>query len=291
MRAGDRGRTMDETLNETRYQDILDSSRAPVFAFIKESFKEDPRLLLPRILVDTFSYGLSIPLAALLRDPLSRERFAFKVIKNWGRKIRRVSMTKLILKGKELIDPAGTYLFVANHLSPFDIVALYSALPVCAGTVANSALHRIPVLSYWMRLSGAIFVEQGNKTAEFSAFKLMIERLKSGKSLVLFPEGYINQGKDLVEFKRGGIHSAVLARVPIVPVCLLGTDQVMRPGGLSVAPGKKVTIKFGAPIEAWKLDGGSRKNIDLVLREQLTALINGEIRLQETRQCAESVEK
>ncbi|MCE5256814.1 MAG: 1-acyl-sn-glycerol-3-phosphate acyltransferase, partial [Spirochaetaceae bacterium] len=157
-------------------------------------------------------------------------------------------------------------------LSPFDIAVLYSLLPVCTGVVANNEFRRIPVLSYWMRLTGAIFVEQGNAAAEFSAFRLMVERLKGGKSLLLFPEGYINQGKDLAKFKRGGIHSAILAHVPIVPVSLCGTNKVMRPGGLSIVPGQQVLVQFGEPIEAWKLDAKSRKCIDLRLRDRIAAM-------------------
>jgi 1-acyl-sn-glycerol-3-phosphate acyltransferase len=260
-------------MNERRYEDILETSRVPIWGLFKESIKEDKLFLMPRVLRETFGTLVRMPHSILMKAGPRQERFVFEVLESWGKKTCKLSQIKLKTMGKEKIDPDGTYLFVSNHRSPVDIPALYATLPVPAGFVANATFSWLPVFSYWMRKSGAVFVELGNRAVEASAFRTMVRRLKRGRSLVLFPEGYIQQGKGLAEFKRGGIHSAILAHVPIVPVSLSGTDDVMRPGGLRIVPRKTVVVQYGTPIDVNRLSSSEKRNIESILRDKIAAML------------------
>ena len=76
----------------------------------------------------------------------------------------------------------------------------------------------------------------------------------------------------LEEFKRGGIHTAVLAGVPIVPVCLSGTADVIPIGSMHIRPRRRVIVDFGEPIETADLGRDARRNIDGIVRDRLLAM-------------------
>jgi 1-acyl-sn-glycerol-3-phosphate acyltransferase len=259
-------------LNETRYAKLIDGSRFPITTLLKQSLKEDTSYFLPRVLLATLNTMRRIPRSILLPRNAEREDYIFETFEDWAKDVCRIGQIKLEVSGSEKIDPKGTYLFVSNHLSPADIPVLMAVLPARAGFVANGIFRDIPVLSYWMRQSGAVFVNQGDPKEEIAAFKTMVKRLKRGRSLILFPEGFIYQGKGVGEFKRGGVHAAILAHALIVPVCLRGTQTVLRPGGLRVVPRKRVTVEFGEPIDPDRLGRQEKKNIETILHDTIAAM-------------------
>ena len=259
-------------LNETRYARLIEKSIFPPWTLLRESFREDPKLLLPRMIMTSIKTVKRIPNCVLMQPGKMRTAYIFSVLRHWAKKCCRVGQVRLDVKGLENIDPSRTYLFVVNHMSPADIPVIYATIPLRAGFVANAIFLKIPIFAYWMRMSGAVFINQGNHEEEFTAFKLMIKRLKRGRSLILFPEGYIYQGEGLAEFKRGGLNAAVLAGVPIVPLCLYGTQNVMQAGSLHLNPRRRVAVEFGEPIETKDLSREERKGIDSLVYGRLKAM-------------------
>ncbi|MGB4572973.1 MAG: lysophospholipid acyltransferase family protein [Rectinemataceae bacterium] len=263
---------IDSERNETRYVKIMEGSRFPILTLFNRSLKEDTSLLLPRVLLATFGTMNHIPRSLFMHSGPERESYIWDTFRQWSKEVCSIAQIKLDVSGSARIDPDGAYLFVSNHLSPADIPVILAALPVRAGFVANTAMNQIPVMSYWMRSSGAVFVNQGDPKAEMTAFRTMIKRLKRGRSLILFPEGYIHQSKGVAEFKRGGIHSAIFAGVPIVPVCLYGTQSVMRPGGLRIVPRRHVSVEFGEPIDPASLSRDQKKRIESIMQGKIAAM-------------------
>jgi 1-acyl-sn-glycerol-3-phosphate acyltransferase len=234
-------------LNENRYARIIASSMFPPWGLFRASLREDHRLIFPRLLRLTFDTSRRIPKSLFMPKSAYRDRYVFETFDRWGKKACKLCQVRLEIKGREHIDPVRTYLFVVNHSSPADIPVMYAALPVRAAFVANAMFSRIPIFSYWMKLSGAVFVEQKNPAAEIKSFRQMVRRLKKGRSLILFPEGHIYQGTGIDKFKRGGITAALFAHVPIIPVCMYGTQDVIFPGSLHAAPRKKLSWSSDRP--------------------------------------------
>lgn len=264
---------LEHELNETRYAKIMEENPiSPLLGLFNASLKEDTRLFLPRVLYATFGTIRRIPHALLMKAGQEREHYIFGTLRKWAQSVCKIGQIKLDIIGKEKVKPDRTYLFVSNHLSPADIPVLYASLPIKAGFVANGYFTHIPIFSYWMRASGAVFVDQGNQKSEATAFKSMVRRLKRGRSLILFPEGHIHQGKGVDVFKRGGIHSAILAGVPIVPVCLFGTEKVIRAGSLHITPRRKIVVEFGEPVEVGKLGRNEKKHIDDFLHDEIARM-------------------
>lgn len=259
-------------LNENRYAQIIEAGRLPILRLFNKTIQEDTSLLLPRVLLATFGTLKRIPRALLIPRGPAYEDYVFDTFSRWAKKVCRIAQVRLTVTGAEKLDRRRTYLFVSNHLSPADIPVILQALPHRAAFVANAFFSKIPVLSFWMGSSGTVFVQQGDPKNEVAAVKTMARRLKKGRSLILFPEGYIYQGKGVGPFKRGGLFAAVLASVPIVPLCLYGTPRIMKPGGLRLTPRQNAFVKFGDIIEPRLLDRKAQKNIDALVRDTIASM-------------------
>lgn len=261
-----------QEMDEDRYRNIVVGSRIPALALLNESIKEDRLLLLPRALRLCLRTMGRMPRALFMHPGPDRDRYVFQTLEECSRRICHLAQIRLEVRGQELIEPGHTYLFAVNHSSPADIPVLYAALPAQAAFVANGLFARVPVFSFWMRKSGAVFFDKGDQKAAIAVFRTMVRRLKKGRSLILFPEGFMHKGEGLEEFKRGGIHSAVLAGVSIIPVCLGGTAEVIPIGSMHIRPRRRVTVDFGEPIETGSLGREARRNIEGIVRDRLLAM-------------------
>lgn len=263
----------DQPMNETRYQKIVEESRFSLLALLHASFKEDPEMILPRSLVKTFGTAKRILHSTLLRKESKRDAYVAETFERWADSIVRIASLKLCVQGSHHVPKDRTCLFVVNHQSALDIPVLIKAIPKSACFVANEVISQIPVFSYWIRRSGAVLINQEDDGgAPTRALREMISRLKQGKNLILFPEGYIHQGEGVAEFKRGGIHAAILAGVPIVPVCLYGTQQAFPPGDLSIKSGSPIFVEFGDPVDTKALSRQDRTELTGTLMEIVAAM-------------------
>lgn len=163
--------------------------------------------------------------------------------------LMHVSLIRYKVFGKEKIDTGRSYVFVANHLSMVDIIASASAVPVPIRFLAKIETKKIPVFGYMVKML-AIMVDRQSKESREKSVMYMIEELKKGNSLFLYPEGTRNRtDQPLKEFKDGAFRVAILAQVPIAVQTLIGTKKVNDPQGLiQLYPGK-VEIYFGEPVE------------------------------------------
>ena len=257
-------------MDANRYAEIALKSKTPLFHFLEVAIKEDTLFLLPLILIRTIKTMRRIPRTFFIHDEAELSEYAFQTISQWSKAILKITQLKLDIRGSEQVKSHQPCLFVSNHRSPADIPVLFSSLPQHAAFVANGIFQKIPTLSYWMRASGSVFVDQSNPRSALKAFKSMTRHLRNNQSLILFPEGHMHQGKGIDQFNRGGIFSAVITGVPIVPICLYGTDKVMRPGSFHINPRKQVVVEFGPAIETKNLGRSDKKNIDLVVHDVIS---------------------
>ncbi|MGO8694431.1 MAG: lysophospholipid acyltransferase family protein [Rectinemataceae bacterium] len=267
----DDGWRTDPMRNENRYQGIIDKSAFPPLAFLYESFREDRTLRFPRMLLSTFWTARRIPRALFLRGE-RKEAYAVETMKIWSRTMVKMARMNLTVRGVERLRPESNYLFACNHSATLDSVIAYRALPCPAAFVVNQELTSLPVIKYWLEKSRCVLVRQGDREAETRAFGELLSRLKEKKNFLIFPEGYIYQGSGLAEFKRGGLYAAVFSGVAIVPMCVVGAQDVMHSGSLHVHPGLKVLVEFGEPIATKDLSRDERKNVEAVVHRRMLDL-------------------
>lgn len=136
--------------------------------------------------------------------------------------------------------------FVANHVSNVEPPALFLLLPRVAVIIKDS-LGRIPLLGYAMRLGGFICVDRGARDSRKEALAAAVRTLRSGISMLVFPEGTRNPSASLLPFRPGPFQMAIEAGVPVVPVTVHGAAALMPKGAAVVRPGS-VAVVFHPPI-------------------------------------------
>jgi 1-acyl-sn-glycerol-3-phosphate acyltransferase len=199
--------------------------------------------LLPRI--NTF---WRVPLAVLLTIVLGTISVVFSIFDGsgrmqhacarlWSRAILFITRVTVEVEGMEKIDLSRPYIFAANHLSMFDIWAFLAHLPFQFRFVAKESLFRWPFLGWHLKRTGNIPVARTNPRATLRLYDRAGERIRSGLSVVIFPEGMRTWGESVAPFKRGPFLLAQRARVPIVPVTIIGSHRLLPRGSAVVTPG------------------------------------------------------
>lgn len=137
--------------------------------------------------------------------------------------------------------------FVANHISNVEAPALFSVLPRVA-VIIKQSLARVPLLGRAMLAGGFIAVDRSAKQSRKQALDAAVKTLRSGVSLLVFPEGTRNDSGQLLPFRPGPFQIAIRAGVPVVPITVHGATAIMPRGASHLRPGR-VTLHFHPPVE------------------------------------------
>jgi 1-acyl-sn-glycerol-3-phosphate acyltransferase len=195
------------------------------------------------LVAGTLLFSAAAIVAALVPP---RGRHAHAVARLWARGALAAAGVRLRLEHETPLDPAGRYVFLANHLSLFDIPALLAAIPGQVRFLAKAGLFRIPVFGWAMSLAGFVPVARGHRERARDSFAQALERLDRGMSILVFPEERRSLDGRLLPFKRGGMLLAAKSGLPIVPVGLDGTLQVQPMRSFLIRP-RLVHVRFGRP--------------------------------------------
>ena len=204
-----------------------------------------PLILIFTALMAALSVVLSFSTNAFRRQDLCT--------RTWGSFILRVSRVRVDVRGLEKLDSAQAYVFAANHLSMFDIWALLACLPYSVRFVAKASLFQWPLLGWHLRQSGNIRVDRHHPRRTIRAFEEAGEKIRSGVSFVVFPEGMRTWGEEIAPFKRGSFVLARHAGAPIVPITIIGSHLLLQRGSILINPGcMEVIIHSPIPYEDFK---------------------------------------
>jgi 1-acyl-sn-glycerol-3-phosphate acyltransferase len=166
----------------------------------------------------------------------------------WGKFIFWVSRVTVDVEGLEKVPQGRGYLFTANHLSMFDHWGFLAYIPFQFRFAAKSSLFKIPFLGWHLRRSGNLPIYYHNPRQTLESYKNFAERIRSGISFVIYPEGERTFDGITVEFKRGAFLLARHAAAPIVPVTLIGAHLRLKRGSVVIKPGH-MRMVFHDPIE------------------------------------------
>lgn len=172
-----------------------------------------------------------------------------KIARFWGKSILAVSRIKVSVKGISNIDPVKPYIYMSNHQSNFDIPVLLGHLPVQFRWLAKAELFKIPIFGRAMRSADYISIDRYNRSSAIESLKEAATKIKSGLSVLIFPEGTRSRDGKIRSFKKGGFVLAIDSGVPIVPVILRGTRPIMPKGQFRIYPGE-VWLDIQKPIDA-----------------------------------------
>ncbi len=170
------------------------------------------------------------------------------------------------VEGLEHISPGGSYVFIANHLSYMDTPVVLAHIPVQFRFLAKRGLFQIPLLGTHLGRAGHIPVPREDPRGAVKTMQKAAETIQEKKiSLLIFPEGGRSHDGELQSFKEGGAYIAIRAGVPLVPVVILGTREVL-PYGAAVVKSGAVVLRILKPIETAELTLKDRGKVSEELR-------------------------
>jgi len=161
---------------------------------------------------------------------LPRGALAARLVRAGVRLVIRASGCSVRVRDVHRPATGRPIVIVANHGSYLDSVVLMATLPVDFVFVANHKLAAIPFFGLAVRRAGHLVVDRTRAAARRACVLEMIETLRRGRSLVVFPEGTRHRGNELLPFRLGAFRAAVEVGCPIVPVTINGTTDIWPPG-------------------------------------------------------------
>jgi len=192
-----------------------------------------------------------------LRKPMAM--VIYRIAQMWALSIISITGTKVTVTGRENIPKKGGMAFVSNHCGYFDIILMlaYSGRPF--GFVAKKELVYIPFLNFWIYALGGLFIDRKNVRKAIKTINRGVQRIKSGNSMIIFPEGTRSKGRGLLPFHPGSLKIATSAEAPIIPVAIEGSYDIFEKNGRFTKAFVKLT--FIKPIETAGLPPEERKHV------------------------------
>lgn len=181
---------------------------------------------------------------------------------------------KVDIKGKENL-PSGAALYVSNHRGYFDILLGYSNLVANTGFVAKKEMEKIPVLAHWMRFLNCLFLDRSDLKKGMQMIVDAIELNKKGISIWICPEGTRDKDakdSEVGEFKEGALKIAEKSGVPIIPVAIYGTNDILERQFPKIKAAD-CGIIFGEAIYVKDLEPEVRKKIGAYTREKIQEML------------------
>jgi 1-acyl-sn-glycerol-3-phosphate acyltransferase len=161
--------------------------------------------------------------------------FAHRCARAWSWLILKTTGVRVALDGLERIVPGKTYVFVSNHQSIYDTPVIFASLPYQLRIIAKTSLARFPVLGWHLRRGGHLFVDRQHpdRAGILRRWRALVSE---GLSLIIYAEGTRSPDGQVARFKAGSFLLAIQAGLPIVPLAVIGTRQVMPKGRLRTEP-------------------------------------------------------
>ncbi|SHJ30581.1 1-acyl-sn-glycerol-3-phosphate acyltransferase [Malonomonas rubra DSM 5091] len=186
----------------------------------------------------------------------------------WGRSALFCAGLKITVKGSENIPRDQPVVYIVNHSSNFDIPVLYAGLPLQFRWMAKKELFDVPLFGLAMRRCGYIPIDRSDRRKAMHSMNDAAKQIQAGASVIIFPEGTRTPDGHLQEFKKGGFLIAIKAQVPIVPVAITGSFNVMSKDSLRINK-SDIEMEIFPPITTEGLKNAETKQLMAQVREPI----------------------
>ena len=137
--------------------------------------------------------------------------------KNWARLATKLLGMQIEVKGNLPLSTEPS-LLVYNHRSYIDLFAAFEHIE--AVPVGKAEVSKWPVIGLAGRMTGAIFVDRGNKNSRKATRKAIADILKQGHHVIIYPEGTSHMEAQTIDFKIGSFEVAATEGFPVIPVAI-----------------------------------------------------------------------
>jgi 1-acyl-sn-glycerol-3-phosphate acyltransferase len=211
------------------------------------------------------------------KKPPQRQKLN-EIIIAWAR-----SLLNIIKLKYDIIDPHHIqfqehtpYIFMSNHLSLYDIPLLLVSLPGTVRMVAKKELFKVPLWGDAMQQSDFVSIDRENGAQAVKDLEIAAHKMKQGIRLWIAPEGTRSRDGQLQAFKKGAFNLAIQTGATIIPVTIIGTDQLLPAKTWRFRLGQKALVHLGAPIDAKQYTLRDRMQLLQHVREAIAAPLNVE---------------
>ena len=209
------------------------------------------------ILYRTYHYCIAAPillvltiitcLVTIVGCIFNSDYWGYYPAKWWARAMCLFFGVRVKVENRDLIDRNSAYVFVANHQGAYDIFSIYGYLGHNFKWMMRKGLHNFPLVGWACHMSGHIMVDNHSARGIVKTMNDAKKRLSKGMSIVVFPEGRRTDDGHIHNFKHGAFRLAKEFNLPIVPITINGSYQVMSRTMFHVEPGV-ITLTIHAPI-------------------------------------------
>jgi 1-acyl-sn-glycerol-3-phosphate acyltransferase len=222
-------------------------------------------LLIPLMSLATAGFGVCSLLCGLWDRSGRQQHF---IARMWAASMLRIALSPVQIVGGEKLERYPVAVYASNHLSYMDTPVLFAKLPFQFRILAKQSLWRIPFVGWYLERSGQVPVDPGSPRSAVAGLLRGVAALKAGMPLVLFPEGARSPDGHMHTVASGCAFMALRAGVPLVPLALVGTYELLPIHVYSLRP-RPLMIIVGDAIST---DGLTTKDAD-ALTERLYAEI------------------
>lgn len=193
-------------------------------------------------------------------------RMQHRIARVWAWVSMRIALSPVRIVGEDNLRRQPVAVYAANHLSYMDTPVLFSVIPFQFRILARQSLWKVPFIGWHLNRSGQIPVD--TESPKRSTLTAGVKALKAGMPLIVFPEGGRSRDGHLSAFMSGPAFMAIHARVPLVPIAIVGTYELLPMHTRHFFP-QKVSLIVGEPIDT---SGYTGRQV-----EALTERLKGEI--------------
>ena len=200
-------------------------------------------------------------------NPNVKDRSSLAIV-NWAfRVVLWIAGTSITVLGEENVPKDEAVLYVGNHRSYFDIVMTYVRVPRPTGYMAKVEMLRYPSLNIWMKYLHCIFLDRTDIKAGMKSILDAIDKIKSGISICIFPEGTRNKTDQMfLEFHDGSFKIAEKSGCPIVPISINNAAEIFE-NHIPKIKKAHVVIEYGSPIYTKDLTKDEKRRLSATVQE------------------------
>jgi len=241
------------------------TNRQPIPAHLRYLTKS---LLMPLMALATAFFGC-ISLICGLWDRSGRQQHL--VARTWGAAMLRISLSPVRMVGAEKILRPPVAVYASNHLSYMDTPLLFAKLPFQFRILAKQALWKLPFVGWYLNRSGQVPIDSGSPRSAIAGLLRGVKALKAGMPLFIFPEGARSPHGRMQAAHSGGAFMAIRAGVPLVPIALIGTHELLPIHVYSLRP-RPLMIAIGDPISTEGLTTKDADTLTARLYDEITKM-------------------
>ena len=190
----------------------------------------------------------------------------------WARILATMTPMRVRVEGRENIDPRQSYVIASNHQSQYDILALYGWPGVDFKWVMKQELRSVPGIGIACHSLGHIFIDRSNHAAAMASLEEAKKKIVDGTSVMFFPEGTRSRDGKLKRFKKGAFRMAVDLELPILPLTVTGTRNVLPADTSDLMPGSARLI-IHPPVSVQGKTGDDCQELSDEVREIIAAAL------------------